>query len=76
MVDAEDIDWRDRPGKDSNWGWRHHNLYLIDCHMVRYLADRDAAYVGDRVARAGREDARSHAQVAGARTGRLGSGAL
>lgn len=44
---STDIDWQDRPGQDSNWAWRHHNLHLIDCHMVRYLADREPARLGD-----------------------------
>lgn len=36
-----DIDWSDRPELDSNWALRHHNLYLLDCYMVRYLAEPD-----------------------------------
>ena len=44
---STDVDWEDRPGRDSNWSWRHHNLYLIDCYMVRYLEDRDPAQLED-----------------------------
>ena len=44
---SDDVDWQGPPGRDSNWAWRHHNLYLIDCHMVRYLADRDPERIED-----------------------------